>query len=430
MPNRMLSLSLLAAACTSAVVPDVVDTEVPAVETAETAETAGTETAEPDGVALLSRAYSKVECLQRTRGMRPAIAELGELQPADENGMRLPPGFTSRVLATSGQALTLSNPTRDSDYLWHDSPDGSAVIELDDGWAYVSNSEVDEGLGGVGVMRFDPSGALVDAYSVASGTDMNCSGGATPWGTWLSAEEIDLGGVDEADPLGNEPVRRYRSMGVFKHEAIEVDPITFHVYMSEHQREGLFYRFTPSSRDEHRADLSSGVLEVAILDNEGGVTWATVPDPEFVSEGPTRFQVPGAAIFPGSEGMAWWDRYVYVMTTGGGNIWEFDVVNDRARIMHTAAELNDDGVSDYDNLTSMCDGTILVTRDSDPLELIAVYRDGSSRLVLQVEGQLEHGGLTGAAFDPTGTRMYVSSMTGVDGAGITFEVTGPFHVPE
>jgi hypothetical protein len=46
------------------------------------------------------------------------LASLGELLPPDENGVRLPAGFTSRIVARSGQKI--------SDYYWHAAPDGGA----------------------------------------------------------------------------------------------------------------------------------------------------------------------------------------------------------------------------------------------------------------------------------------------------------------
>jgi secreted PhoX family phosphatase len=47
--------------------------------------------------------------------------------------------------------------------------------------------------------------------------------------------------------------------------------------------------------------------------------------------------------------------------------------------------------------------------------------------LLQITGQ-NSSELTGLAFDPSGTRLYVSSQRGTGSGGITYEISGPFHV--
>ncbi|HMG41706.1 MAG TPA: hypothetical protein VK611_10270, partial [Acidimicrobiales bacterium] len=75
----------------------------------------------------------------------------------DANGLILPEGFTSRVVAAAGQAAA------GSDFLWHIFPDGGATFEVDGGYVYVSNSEVPAEGGGVGAVRFDDDGTIVDS---------------------------------------------------------------------------------------------------------------------------------------------------------------------------------------------------------------------------------------------------------------------------
>src|SRR5918996_3197076 len=78
----------------------------------------------------------------------------------DANGLRLPAGFTSRVIATTGQLVP------NSAYPWHPAPDGGACFPMSDGgWAYTSNSEVPVA-GGAGMIRFAPSGDVVDARRI------------------------------------------------------------------------------------------------------------------------------------------------------------------------------------------------------------------------------------------------------------------------
>jgi len=105
-----------------------------------------------------------------------------QLTPTDD-GLFLPPGFTSRVIARTGE------PVGPTDHLWHPNPDGGATFaKPDGGWIYVSNDESNNGRGGVSMIGFDSTGEIVDARSILAGTNRNCAGGTTPWGTWLSCE--------------------------------------------------------------------------------------------------------------------------------------------------------------------------------------------------------------------------------------------------
>jgi secreted PhoX family phosphatase len=135
-------------------------------------------------------------------------------------------------------------------------------MQDDGGWIYVSNSEQPVTGGGVGAVRFDAAGRVVDAYPVLTGTNNNCAGGPTPWGTWLSCEENFFGFVYECDPTGENLPIRLAAMGQFAHEAAAVDPVGQRIYLTEDQGDGAFYRYTPTSWP----DLLVGTLEVAVVD--------------------------------------------------------------------------------------------------------------------------------------------------------------------
>jgi hypothetical protein len=205
------------------------------------------------------------------------IAAIGPLGDPDANGVRLPAGFSARIVGKSNTPAVAGK-----EYAWHSLPDGGATFALaDGGWIYVSNSELPI-VGGVGALRFDASGAIVDTYPILQKTNVNCAGGPTPWNTWLSCEEISRGRVHECDPQGKLPAVVRPALGTFKHEAAAVDPVKHHVYLTEDEVDGCFYRFVPDRLGSHGfANLAAGRLEVAEVAADGKVTWHAVPDPLF-----------------------------------------------------------------------------------------------------------------------------------------------------
>lgn len=354
---------------------------------------------------------------------------LGPLQPPDGNGVRLPPGFTSRIVARSGQRVVADRP-----FVWHSHPDGGATFARPGGgWIYVSNCERSGGNGGVGALVFDAAGNVVDGYPICNGTSRNCAGGPTPWGTWLTCEEVDDvdggGIVWECDPTGQSPAIARPALGTFKHEAATVDPVDGRVYLTEDLPDGRLYRFTPSG-----TDLGAGLLEASVPgdaddDGERLVRWERVTDPNPVHPAtPTRHQVTDSFRFKGGEGIWWHGGLVYFATKGDNRIWAYDCATERVRPIHVPG--GDSPLSGVDNIVVGRDGEVYVAEDGGDMEIVAVGPDGAAVPFLQIVGQ-DGSELAGPAFSPDGRRFYVSSQRALDaaggsGRGITYEITGPF----
>ncbi|MFI8895233.1 alkaline phosphatase PhoX [Streptomyces paradoxus] len=351
---------------------------------------------------------------------QPGAGPYGPLGSPDANGIRLPNGFTSRVIARSGQRVGSTS------YTWHNAPDGGACYADGTGWIYVSNSEINPS-GGASAVKFSSTGAITGAYRILSNTRQNCAGGKTPWNTWLSCEEVSLGYVYETDPWGTNAAVQRAAMGRFKHEAAAADPVRKVIYLTEDESNGRFYRFVPTTW----GNLSSGKLQVMVAGSatSGSFTWADIPDPDG-SPTATRSQVSGSKSFNGGEGCHYANDTVWFTTKGDNRVWQLNLLNNTYELAYDDSLVNGTApLTGVDNITGASSGDLFVAEDGGNMEICVITPDDVVASFLRVDGQ-SSSEITGPAFSPDGTRLYFSSQRGTTGSssgGITYEVTGPFR---
>ena len=406
------------------------------------------------------------------------FASMGPLQAADANGLQLPAGFTSRVVAVINEAPLASNPG----FLWHSDPDGAGTFRTDDGgWIVVSNCEARDAtttlagngasalpgtdretveattgfFGGASALRFDASGTLVDAYAVQRDTTTNCSGGCTPWGTWINGEEILDGYMFECSPLrdGGAAVRLER-FGRKAHEMVAVDVAGRAIYHTEdlggNER---FYRNIYTAAEwptGGRPDLVNGGRLQAMAVDAGIEAARLGPVPvrwvDCINDGRAQADVylPETTIFEGNEGVWFLNGFIYFTTKGDDNIWVYDTLGNTVESIYDPArnvpgspvDADEPAMAGVDNICMTLDGEMVVVEDGGDMRAVVLLPDGSTIPLLRLPGNAEVTEVTGPTFSPDGRRLYVSGQRslrmGAPAAfrlgGVVYEITMPFAV--
>jgi len=191
------------------------------------------------------------------------------------------------------------------------------------------------------------TGKKEQEYLSLVGTIRNCSGGITPWGTWLTCEETT---VTKADGLGQDHGYIFEipanakglvkpepliAMGRFNHEAAAVDPRTGIVYLTEDKGDSLFYRFIPNEfgklnkggklqamviKQQPQFDTRNWAGEKMPLHANMDVEWIDLDSPESPKDDlRLRGYAQGAALFARGEGVHWGENELYFCCTNGGN---------------------------------------------------------------------------------------------------------------
>lgn len=317
---------------------------------------------------------------------------------------------------------------------------------------------------------------LETSYLSLAGTSTNCSGGITPWGSWLSCEEVHLSSGDRvagrgigqshgwvfetpAAQKGLAEPRPIVGMGRFRHEAVAIDPRTGITYLTEDEGDGrgLFYRYLPADR----RNLHAGGRLQALGFKGGGDSrnWTNAEwtqgqwrDAVWIDldgvDNPNRDQrhrgqAKGAAWFARGEGIVYGDGEVYFTCTSGGPKQLGQIICYRpSRFEGDSRETGEPGrlqlfseptdprvMKMCDNLVVSPSGHLVVCEDKLPQDgadyLRGVTPQGKVYAigrVWQEPGTLSTTELAGVCFSPDGSTLFVNSYW----PGMTFAITGPW----
>jgi len=366
----------------------------------------------------------------------------GLLVPAAHDGMAAFPGPEGRTLLVRNHELTAE----------------SGVGPFGAKGALLEKIEADRlydpsGCGGTTTLVFDTkAGRLEKHFLSLGGTYRNCAGGPTPWGSWITCEEntTRAGGRAQKDhgwcfevPASAAPglarATPLAGLGRFNHEAAAVDAKTGHVYLTEDQRDGLLYRFTP----DRKGDLAAGgKLQALAIKGRPGADTSNDGKGETIAVGKPvdvewvdldgidapkddlrkRGREKGAATFARGEGM-WYgrDAVYFCCTSGGardkGQVWR--LAGDRLELF---VEPNDAAVlENCDNITVAPWGDLVLCEDG-PGRNALVGVTPAGRLYRLAENAMNTSEFAGACFSPDGTTLFVNIQT----PGLTIAITGPW----